>query len=294
MTRDEVDLLRVNIVHHLQTSCERILVVDNGSSDASRTVLKRLAKKLPVDWTEDGAALQQGEVLTGLAHDAAALGAQWVMPLDTDEFWHGSRQLRDVVAEAGGAGAIEVPRIEFIQASDQARSNARGALRMKMRVERPVSGGAAIREFAQGERSMFETEPQPKLLMRTTPDLIVNFGAHTAGGLDGAVEVSKEIVIFHAPLRSRAVLDARAEHGRRVAALSDDPDVSVQSRYWERMRSEGRFEEAWRAHSYTDGALEVGGRRVDLVEDERMVELLEPWVRGAGSERLARLTGRSW
>jgi hypothetical protein len=60
------------------------------------------------------------------------------------------------------------------------------------------------------------------------------------------------------------------------------------------MRSEGRFEEAWRAHSYTDGALEVGGRRVDLVEDERMVELLEPWVRGAGSERLARLTGRSW
>jgi hypothetical protein len=294
MTRNEVDLLRVNIAHHLQTSCERILVVDNGSDDASRTVLKRLAKKLPVDWTVDSGPLRQGEILTGLAHEAGALGAEWVMPLDTDEFWHGSRQLPDVVADAGDAGAIEVPRIEFIQAADQMRSSSRGVLRMNKRVERPLSGSEAIREFVHGQRSMFETEPQPKLLMRVSPDLAVHFGAHTAGGLHGETKVASEIVIFHAPLRSRAALEGRAEQGRRVAALSDEADVGVQARYWERMRVEGRFDEAWRAHAHSDGALEVDGRRVDLITDDRMNELLSPWVRSQWAERLARLTGRSW
>jgi Glycosyl transferase family 2 len=294
MTRNEVDLLRINIVHHLQTSCERILVVDNGSTDASRTVLKRLAAKLPVDWTVDRGTLQQGEVVTGLAHEAVAKGAEWVIPLDTDEFWHASRQLRDVVAEVGDAGGIEVPRIEFVQARDQKRSNARGLLRMDRRVEHPLLGNEPVREFSAGRRSMFETAPQPKLLMRATPELAVNLGGHTAEGLAGEVKVADEIVIFHAPIRSHAALDGRAEQGRRVAQLSDDDDVGVQARFWERMRAEGRLQEAWRAHSYEDGAVLVGERRVELIEDDRLNELLAPWVRTAGSELVARLTGRSW
>lgn len=33
------------------------------------------------------------------------------------------------------------------------------------------------------------------------------------------------------------------------------------------MESEGRLDEMWRAHSYSDGALDVRGRRVELIED---------------------------
>jgi hypothetical protein len=60
------------------------------------------------------------------------------------------------------------------------------------------------------------------------------------------------------------------------------------------MRSEGRILEAWRAHSYEDGALEVAGRRVELIEDRRLEELLSPWVRTTREQLIARYTGRSW
>ena len=75
---------------------------------------------------------------------------------------------------------------------------------------------------------------------------------------------------------------SRAEHGRRVAGLVQDPDVSYQNRQWARMESEGRLDEMWRAHSYSDGALDVRGRRVELIEDPQLAELLRPWLRSRG------------
>lgn len=294
MTRNEVDVLRLNIVHHLQTSCDRIIVLDNASTDKTRSVLKRLASKLPVDWTTGEGTLEQGEVVTGLLHDARAKGADWVIPLDTDEFWHSGRKMQEILGEDSESGAIEVSRIEFIQARDQKTSTARGVLRATMRVEEPQRGVEAIDEFLAGERSMFETEPQPKVLLRATPDVVVPRGAHTASGLSGPVNVAREISIFHVPLRSSGALLARVANGSALASLSDNPYDSTQSKYWNRIGKEGRVLEGWNAHSYEDGALDVSGRRVELIEDHRFVELIGPWVRSARSQAIARFTGRSW
>lgn len=294
MTRNEVDVLRLNIVHHLQTSCDRIIVFDNASTDKSRSVLKRLASKLPIDWTTGDGTRGQDDVVTEMLHEARAKGADWVIPLDTDEFWHSGRKLHEILAEDDESGAIEVSRIEFIQARDQERSNARGVLRATMRFAEPLRGSDAIDDFLDGKRSMFETEPQPKVLIRATADVSVPVGAHTASGLSGPKSVASEIVIFHLPLRSRRAVFARAEQARLFTTLSDDPYGFAQVRYWQRMALEDRISEAWKAHSYEDGAIEVGGRRVDLIEDGRLVELLAPWVRSARSQAIARFTGRSW
>jgi glycosyltransferase involved in cell wall biosynthesis len=48
--RNEQDLLRANILHHLWIGCERVLVVDNASTDGSRRILKKLARTHSVDW----------------------------------------------------------------------------------------------------------------------------------------------------------------------------------------------------------------------------------------------------
>lgn len=294
MTSNEVDVLRLNIVHHLQTSCDRIIVLDNASTDKSRSVLKRLASKLPVDWTTGKGALEQGDVVTGLLHEARMKGADWVIPLDTDEFWHSGRKMHEILGEDSESGAIEVSRIEFVQARDQKRSTARGVLRATMRVEEPRRGVEAIDDFLAGRRSMFETEPQPKVLLRATPDVVVPRGSHTASGLSGPINVATEISIFHMPLRSSGALMRRVAHGSRLAAQSGNPYDSTQSKYWSQMGEEGRVLEGWNAHSYEDGALDVSGRRVELIEDHRFVELISPWVRSAGSQAIARYTGRSW
>lgn len=280
MTRDSEDLLAVNILRHLQTGCDRVLVVDNGSSDGSHRILRRLAKRHPVEWTSDTGALNQSEIVTAMAADAHAKGADWVIPLDTDEFWHATRPFDEILreAEVAGVGALEAPRIEFVQRREQRRSSPAGALHATMRAAHPLGGVEPIEEFRRGERSMFELLPAPKLLMRTTADLKIHRGAHTAEHLAGPVEVSPEIVIFHLPLRSRADLEARGEHGRRIEQISSDPYVSVQNRYWAQMDAENRLDEAWLAHSFKDGALTVGDRRVELVRDLRLKELLEPWA----------------
>lgn len=244
MTRNDADILATNIRYHLAVGCERILVVDNGSSDRTPRLLKRLARRLPVEWTVDDGELRQPEIVTALAHDARAKGADWVIPLDTDEFWHPARPLAELCtdAAAAGAGALEAPRIEFIQARDQAHSTRRSPLRATMRVEQPLLGNEAVAQFVAGERSMFEVAPPPKLLMRTAPELSVSRGAHAAEGLAGPVEVSASLAIMHLPLRSYAEVQGRIEHAARIGVVESDPSISFQNRYWAVMAEAGRLD----------------------------------------------------
>lgn len=292
VTRNESDLLRVNILRHLQTSCDRVIVVDNGSTDRSRWNLNRLARKFPVEWTSMKGTLDQGEVVTEMLHESRSRGADWVIPVDTDEFWHTGRVMQEILSEDNDSGALEVSRIEFIQARDQMRSTTRGALRATMRVEQTLRGVEPIDEFLGGKRSMFETEPQPKVLIRATPDVVVPRGAHTASGLAGPITVAREIAIFHVPLRSRRAVISRASQGERLAAISPDPYEATQSHYWHRMGAEGRVFEGWKAHSYEDGALDVAGRRVELIEDLRLVEILTPWAESKWTKAKRRFSRR--
>jgi glycosyltransferase involved in cell wall biosynthesis len=294
MTRNESDLLRLNIVHHLQTSCDRIMVVDNDSTDKTRTILKRLAAKLPVDWTTQSGLLDQGEVVTSMVHEAHALGADWVIPLDTDEFWHSGRKLHEILAEDTESGALVAERIEFIQSREQMTSTPQGVLNATMRVAETQRGVETIDDFLAARRSMFELHPQPKVLVRATPDVVVTTGAHTTENASGPRAAANGIAVFHVPLRSKEAVFERAERGKPFATKDSDPYAFAQAQYWRSMQSEDRLAEAWAAHSYADGALDVSGQRVELVEDGRLVELLSPWIRSPRAQWFARLTGRSW
>jgi glycosyltransferase involved in cell wall biosynthesis len=272
MTRNESKLLAANVKRHWQTCCDRILVVDNGSSDSTPRVLRRLARRWPVEWTTQVGPLHQPEIVTALADDARRKGADWIVPLDTDEFWHASRPFHEIVSDPGArnVGAFKVPRIEFIQARGQRRSTTRGALRATMRVENPLPGMGPVNEYKAGRRSMCELQQPEKLLVRAVPGLSIHRGAHEADNLAGPVEFSFEMAIFHVPILSREALRLRAEHGRRIAAISDDPDDAYHNRAWARFEEDGLLDEAWRAHSHADGYLEVAGRRVELIEDRRL------------------------
>lgn len=280
LARNEVDLLRANVLYHLWMGCERVIVIDNGSTDGSRRILRRLARNHPVDWTRDDGDYHQAELVTAMAQEARAKGADWVIPLDVDEFWYAWEPLQPILVDAAqrGVGALEVERREFVQARDQRRSTMAGSRRARWRVEHPLRGNQAVAEFVSGERSMFELAPPPKWLMRTTAELEIAKGGHTAEGLAGLVEVRGELSIFHLAMRSRKRALGRIGHAERVAQVDDRPNISVQNRYWQMMAARGQLEEAWRAHSYEDGVLDVFGRRVELIEDTALAEVLAPYA----------------
>ncbi len=93
VVRNSVDLIRVNLLHHLDLGLERLLVLDNGSTDGTTRELGALAQRLPIDVTVDPGPYRQAEMVTALTEDAGRRGADWVMPIDIDEFFARRRRL---------------------------------------------------------------------------------------------------------------------------------------------------------------------------------------------------------
>jgi glycosyltransferase involved in cell wall biosynthesis len=294
LVRDEVDVVRLNVLHHLSFGCERILALDNGSSDGTETVLRRLADRVPLSWTSDPGPYRQAELFTGLAQEATARGADWIVPLDADEFWIAPNGLPPVL-ERQGPGAWEVERVEFIQRVGQARPSPEGLLTMTRRIAEPLDPFDTMDQFEAGRRSMFELEQGPKLLLRASAELEIGRGAHKAAHLAGEIHPTGELEILHAPLRARACLDRKAEHGERLERVGAPGLEGWQVRHWAKRARSGTLDEGWAAHAYAaDGTLHVGDRRVPLLHDERLARALGRWVRSRPRQLLARALRRTY
>ena len=295
VVRDEVDVIRICVLHHLALGCERILVLDNGSTDGTTTVLRRLAERVPLTWTSDPGAYHQGEFVTGLAREARRAEADWILPLDADEFWIAPRGLDAALDRSRETGGVRVDRVELVQRREQVGATPAGLMTMTMRAPAPSRGEAAIREFLAGERSLFEVRPDAKLALRPTRRLRVGRGAHGAVSMAGPVEDTDLLTILHAPLRSRACLARKAEHGERLEQAGYDADQGWQVRHWAASARAGTLDREWAAHAYdAGGAISVAGRRVPLVRDHRLADAVRRWVRPRPKQLAARLLQRSY
>lgn len=87
LTRNEAELLRLNLAHHLGWGFDHVAIADNESSDATQDVLGQFGDS--VISTRIGDPYERYRALSGLLakleerHGAA----DWVAVSDTDEFW---------------------------------------------------------------------------------------------------------------------------------------------------------------------------------------------------------------
>ena len=148
MVRNEEDILRVNILHHLTVGISRFLIVDNGSTDGTAAILEELSRDGPVEWTEDPGPYRQAEITTSLARDAWRRGADWVVAIDADEFWCAAgRSLPDVLASTN-AGALEVDVVNFIQKRGQREASSEALLHMTRRTPLPIGPREQVRHLS--------------------------------------------------------------------------------------------------------------------------------------------------
>ncbi len=278
VVRNEADLLPINIRYHAAQGIAAFRIVDNGSSDATADRLRELAQTVPIQWTRDEGPYHQSEMVTRLAADAARAGADWIVPIDADEFWSaGGRILAEALAPSP-AGRIQAQVLNFVQhRGSRARGDA-ALLTMTARVATPYAYEQS-RELVESRQIAFvEMQYPAKWLFRASPDLRIHPGAHGVDGIPGGPGVSAEIVCLHAPIRSRAVLDARAEHGCRLIEAGYSPEHGWQNQRWHRLHAEGKLEEEWRANSTEDGYLELGLRRTPVIFDPRLRNAVGPWI----------------
>ncbi len=89
MVKDEADIIAHTIRHFLQQGLDGLIVVDNGSTDATPDILRSMATSdarlfIGVDREP---AYHQGRKTSYLAHVAWSAGADWIVPFDADEHW---------------------------------------------------------------------------------------------------------------------------------------------------------------------------------------------------------------
>ena len=278
--RNEADILEANVRHHLNEGVDRFLLLDNESTDGTGEVLTRLARELPVQWRRQRGSFHQGDLLTALAREARAAGADWVLPVDADEFWHApGTTLHDVLARTT-VSALAVQLVTFIQARTCLADSAANLLTMTRRVADATGTPEKIEGLvASGAVPYVGISYPPKWIARTSNRLQISWGNHIVDGVD-VREPTSAIICFHAPLRSRATLLRKRDALRANTDLQAYVNVAWHIRRW-RSLTFTELDGEWRANSY-DGAdrLELADGFVDLVRDDRLMKLVEPWLEG--------------
>ncbi len=281
MVRNEADILEVNVLHHLALGLDRILIVDNGSSDETPRILRRVAADRRIRFRRDEGSYRQSEIITELAHEAYLDGADWVLPIDADEFWiTADGSPLDEVLAATEAAALQVELTTFVQRREQENAETSALLHMTRRPPAAIGPIERIRELvASRQIGYVESVYPPKWVSRASLALDIGMGNHEVKGLAGPWRASERIQCLHAPLRARSVLLAKmVDHGQRALELGEDDHLWWQAHRWRRVHENGSVDEEWSANSYRDDELNVYGQRHRLVFDPRLRAQLAPWI----------------
>lgn len=108
MVKNEADVIAHTIRHAIAQGVNHVLVVDNGSTDGTLEILHGLAASLPVHIGYDReVAYYQSEKMTYLTRWAGRRGADWVIPMDADEFWFASESTLGQYLRSTSADLLE-------------------------------------------------------------------------------------------------------------------------------------------------------------------------------------------
>lgn len=280
MVRNEADIIRLNVLYHLSLGLDRITVVDNGSTDGTDRVLERLSKENHrVTWVRDDGPFLPSRVMTRMAREAFREGADWVVPIDADEFWYAPKGNFREVLEGSKAGLLVAQAVNFIQRRDQTESSPEALAYMTRRAASPVGPPGHGQGLVEEHKIAFvEKMYPPKCISRASDSIEIETGHHKVYGVDGPRVETEELLCLHAPIRSRAALAERVRSAARADEAGRKPGQGRNRRRLAGLQGESDIEREWEANSYQDGFLDVYGKKHRVVFDPRLRNAVAPFL----------------
>lgn len=289
MIRNEADIVRLNVSYHLAQGIDRLLIVDNASTDGTDQVLQQISEREPrLRWSSDNGPFLPSRVMTELAREAFRDGADWVVPIDADEFWYTSgRTLRRVLEESNDS-VLRAQAVNFIQRREQKKSSPEGLLYMTMRAASPIGPPDRAQDLVEAQEIAFVEKVYPqKCITRTAEEVYIETGHHSISGVSGPRRRTDEIVCLHAPIRSRKALEERVKSAKRAAEAGRNPNQGRNRRRLAELEGGSIVDLEWAANSYEGDHLDVYGEHHPVVFDPRLRDAVAPFLKPPLWKRLS-------
>lgn len=264
LVRDEEDVIRSNLDHHLDQGVDHVLVTDNGSVDATLDLLAPYERAGVVEVIHEPADdYAQAKWVTRMARRAAERGADWVLNNDADEFWFAtSGTVRDALASVPPEyGVVVAHRSDMVARPEDGRP-----FWQRMVHRRVVSTNALGKPLP------------PKVCHRGDPTVRVRQGNHRATGKSlGAVLDDGRLEILHYPERSYDQFANKIAKGGAAYERNTELSENVGStwRWLYELYRDGQLREWYDQQVVDDGEAERELGKGVLVEDTRLVRALE-------------------
>jgi glycosyltransferase involved in cell wall biosynthesis len=259
LVRDGADLLDANLEYHLAEGLDHIVVTDNRSTDDTPAILERYAAggRLTVHH-EARDDFDQGPWLSTLAREAKTVhGADWIVPIDADEFWWSDVGLRAALEAVDAATEVVVARrLDFVY--------------------RPESAGSftdRLRWRYADSVNFLGLPLGPKVCFRAHAEARIDEGNHRVlHTVAGAVADDGMLTVMHFPMRSRQQFLTKVLNGGQARERNPrfGPDISIVWRHGLDLHRQGRFDEAWETWVLDDDQLASMLASGDVVEDTRL------------------------
>lgn len=271
--RDAVDILPLLCGHYLRLGFDRLVFIDDGSTDGTADQLEKLAAATDRVLTRRSQyrELRQSALMTETANGLIVDGYRIIFPFDADEFWNIDLDRIRSASATVPSGLFVGRWVQFAQNRRYLQPSRFGLFHVANRA--PILTDASPEAITALQRS-FLCASEPKVGFSADGPVAIARGQHHL--LSGPSTVlAEDLEVFHLPLRHAGEIDRRAARAPRL--LHDaKPGESWQSRHFQDAVQAGRRDEVWAANSVDDeGFLTLPGHRVPSIPDDRLQRLLK-------------------
>ena len=287
LVKNEADIIEQNIRVHRALGVDAFVVMDNDSSDGTRSILEKLKKEMEIVIIDEKGAYNQAKWMTKLAKVAKyQLKADWVINNDADEFWipKNGKSLKEVLNFKGSILACNRYNMLLYKGVEEGEF-----LNSIYRVDSPV---------VYGRKNEMESEKLSMTLTKIGPKVIVNPKGlfHIRGGNHSAIHIGKfkghlirnykkmemydEISVFHFPMRSYEQFEKNIENRKSLLEGKKHIKMGPHYRRWVKIYNEGKLKNEFNENIvFQSGDVEVlekyGIVKKDSYVTNRIKELLK-------------------